>query len=177
MFARFFLKAQSERQLHLSVGADADGRADRGGGSSERASGGGCKRLTGLHLAGFEHVNLDLGVWVLDEHKTESKTQEPRVVILTPVMVELTKRLMARYPEGPLFRTANRKTRTLTKNAMTGIDVCRMMKRCLKAADLPGRFSPHSFRVTSITDLLAQGIALEDVQYLAGHSDPRTTRL
>ena len=31
--------------------------------------------------------------------------------------------------EGPLFRTANRKTRTLTKNAMTGIDVCRMMKR------------------------------------------------
>jgi site-specific recombinase XerD len=42
---------------------------------------------------------------------------------------------------------------------------------------LPSRLWPHSFRVTTITDLLEQGIALEDVQRLAGHSDPRTTRL
>ncbi|MDB5348920.1 MAG: Phage integrase [Planctomycetota bacterium] len=79
--------------------------------------------------------------------------------------------------DGPLFRTANRKTKTLTKNAMTGIDICRMMKRRLKAAGLPGHFSPHSFRVTTVTDLLEQNVPLEDVQYLAGHSDPRTTRI
>ena len=43
---------------------------------------------------------------------------------------------------------------------------------------LPGHFSPHSFRVTTITDLLEQkDVSLEDVQYLAGHADPRTTRL
>lgn len=79
--------------------------------------------------------------------------------------------------EGPLFRTANRKTRTLTKNAMTGIDVCRMMKRRLKAAGLPGHFSPHSCRVAVVTDLLEQNVPLEDVQFLAGHADPRTTRI
>ena len=79
--------------------------------------------------------------------------------------------------DGPLFRTANRRTRTLTRNAMTGIDICRMMKRRLKAAGLPGHFSPHSFRVTTVTDLLEQNVPLEDVQYLAGHSDPRTTRI
>ena len=79
--------------------------------------------------------------------------------------------------EGPLFRTANRRTKTLTKNPMTGIDICRMMKRRLKAAGLPGHFSPHSFRVTTVTDLLEQNVPLEDVQYLAGHSDPRTTRI
>ncbi len=79
--------------------------------------------------------------------------------------------------EGPLFRTANRRTKTFTKNAMTGIDVCRMMKRRLKAAGLPGHFSPHSFRVTTVTDLLEQNVPLEDVQHLAGHADPRTTRL
>lgn len=79
--------------------------------------------------------------------------------------------------EGPLFRTANRKTKTLTKNAMTGIDICRMMKRRLEAAGLPGHFSPHSFRVTTVTDLLEQNVPLEDVQYLAGHADPRTTRI
>jgi hypothetical protein len=43
--------------------------------------------------------------------------------------------------EGPLFRSANRRTRTLTRNAMTRIDVCRMMNRRLKAADLPAQFS------------------------------------
>jgi site-specific recombinase XerD len=79
--------------------------------------------------------------------------------------------------EGPLFRTANRKTKSLTKNAMTGIDICRMMKRRLKAAGLPAHFSPHSFRVATVTDLLGQNVPLEDVQYLAGHSDPRTTRI
>ena len=51
----------------------------------------------------------------------------------------------ANITEGPLFRTANRKSRTLTDKAMTGIDICRMMKRRLKAAGLPGHFSPHSF--------------------------------
>jgi integrase len=60
---------------------------------------------------------------------------------------------------------------------MTGIDVCRMMKRRLKSADLPGQFSPHSFRVTTVTDLLEQNVPLEDVQYLAGHADPRTARI
>lgn len=83
----------------------------------------------------------------------------------------------AKITEGPLFRTANRKSKTLTANAMSGIDICRMMKRRLRAAGLPNHFSPHSFRVTTVTDLLEQNVPLEDVQYLAGHADPRTTRI
>jgi integrase/recombinase XerD len=66
--------------------------------------------------------------------------------------------------EGPLFRSANRKTSSLTKNAMAGTDVCRMMKRRLKAADLPAQFSPLPFRVATVTDLLEQNVLLEDVQ-------------
>ena len=79
--------------------------------------------------------------------------------------------------DAPLFRTAYRKTGTLTDKSMSGVDVCRMVKRRLRDAGLPTRLSPHSFRVTTITDLLEQGIPLEDVQRLAGHADPRTTRL
>lgn len=47
----------------------------------------------------------------------------------------------------------------------------------VEAAGLPTRYSPHSFRVTVITDLLTQGVPREDVQYLADHADPRTWRL
>ncbi|MEZ6100644.1 MAG: tyrosine-type recombinase/integrase [Pirellulaceae bacterium] len=77
----------------------------------------------------------------------------------------------------PLFRTAIRKTKKLTQNSMTAGDMARMVKRRMRDAGLPSRLSPHSFRVTTITDLLDQGVPLEDVQNLAGHADPRTTRL
>lgn len=79
--------------------------------------------------------------------------------------------------DTPLFRSAERRTGRLTHRSMSGIDICRLIKRRLRDACLPLHFSPHSFRVTTITDLLTQGVPLEDVQYLAGHADPRTTRL
>ncbi len=79
--------------------------------------------------------------------------------------------------ERPIFRTVIRKTKQFTGNAMTAGDMTRMLKRRLKAAALPLHLSPHSFRVTTITNLLEQGVGLEEVQRLAGHADPRTTRL
>jgi site-specific recombinase XerD len=78
---------------------------------------------------------------------------------------------------APLFRTASRRTNTLTANRMRAADIARMIRRRVAVAGLPSRISPHSFRVTTITDLLIQGVPLGDVQYLAGHADPRTTRL
>lgn len=79
---------------------------------------------------------------------------------------------------SPLFRTAIRKTKKLTTEPMTGNDILRMVKRRFAAAGLPAdRLTCHSFRATTITNLLDQGVPLEDVQYLAGHADPRTTRL
>ena len=60
---------------------------------------------------------------------------------------------------------------------MTGDDIGRMVRRRMRDAGLPSRLTAHSFRVATITDLLSQGVPLEDVQNLAGHADPRTTRL
>ncbi len=79
--------------------------------------------------------------------------------------------------KSPLFRTVVRRQKRLTENPLRAHDLCRMVKRRLKDAGLPSRLSPHSFRVATITDLLEQGVPLEDVQQLAGHADPRTTRL
>lgn len=85
--------------------------------------------------------------------------------------------LLKAMKDHPLFPTAARRARRLGANAMTAVDACRMVKRRMKDAGLPARLSPHSFRVATITDLLEQKVPLEDVQYLAGHADPRTTRL
>jgi site-specific recombinase XerD len=78
---------------------------------------------------------------------------------------------------GPLFHAAAGRSRTLTGRGMSAADMGRMVKRRLTDAGLPSHLSPHSFRVAVITDLLEQGVPLDEVQHLAGHADPRTTRL
>jgi integrase/recombinase XerD len=71
----------------------------------------------------------------------------------------------------------NGRTRKLSGNAMTSKRICELVKWRLKDAGLPSRLSPNSFRVTAITDSLTLGVPLEDVQYLAGQAEPRTTGL
>jgi integrase/recombinase XerD len=78
---------------------------------------------------------------------------------------------------SPLFRRTVRNSRALTAQAMTADDMGRMLKRRMNEIRLPVELSPHSFRVGVITDLLSQGVPLEEVQNLVGHADPRTTRL
>jgi integrase/recombinase XerD len=79
--------------------------------------------------------------------------------------------------DTPLFRASNGWSRKQAAKALSTVRICELVKRRLKAAGLPSRLSPHSFRVTAITSLLEQGVPMEDVQYLAGHSEPRTTTL
>jgi site-specific recombinase XerD len=89
-------------------------------------------------------------------------------------------RLSAIYdiePNGPLFRSAAGRAATLKTDPMSPVDICRMVKRRLAAANLPTSISPHSFRACAATDLLKQGVAIDDVQYLLSHSDSRTTAL
>jgi site-specific recombinase XerD len=79
--------------------------------------------------------------------------------------------------ETPLFRTMGGRRGIPTGAAMSNIDICRMVKRRLSEAGLPSVASSHSFRACAATDLLLQGVPLEDVQYLLGHSDSRVTKL
>jgi integrase len=77
----------------------------------------------------------------------------------------------------PLFRAADGKRKILTCAPYSPHFAREMMKRRLQDAGLPELLSPHSFRVTVVTDLLNQNVPLENVQYLAGHSSPTTTRV
>lgn len=78
---------------------------------------------------------------------------------------------------APLFRSAVGKQKLLTTDAYPAHSMRRMLKRRLADVGLPDLFSPHSFRVAVVTDLLKQDVPLEDVQYLAGHSNPKTTQI
>jgi site-specific recombinase XerD len=79
--------------------------------------------------------------------------------------------------ETPLFRAALGNRKVLSDHGLSANDMRRLLKRRLKPAGLPPIFSPHSFRVLVVTDLLSQDVPLEDVQYLAGHANPRTTQI
>jgi site-specific recombinase XerD len=130
-----------------------------------------------LRLADFQH---DGEQYVLRFQEKGGKSRE------IPVRLELQRDILAYLKaagvegEGddrPLFRSAIGRTKKLTGKALTTERICELVKRRLKDAGLPKRISPHSFRVAAITDLLTKGEKLEDVQYLAGHTEPRTTGL
>lgn len=75
-----------------------------------------------------------------------------------------------------MFQSALKEQRRLFGKRIHVYDICGMMKRP-KDIGLPLLYSPHSFRLTTIADLLGRGVLLEDVQRLTGHADPRTTSL
>jgi integrase/recombinase XerD len=77
----------------------------------------------------------------------------------------------------PLFRSALRRQDRLSDRTLLPNDLCRMLKRRLRQAELPDKLSAHSFRVAVATDLFDQGIETAEIQYLLGHTDPRTTTL
>jgi integrase/recombinase XerD len=133
--------------------------------------------VAGLRRENFYHAGEQ---WMLHFDEKGGKSREiPARHDLETILFEYIDAAGIRTApkDAPLFRTALSKTGKLAENAINVVDVGKMMKRRLRDASLPSRLSPHSFRVTTITDLLEQGIPLEDVQRLAGHADPRTTRL
>ena len=77
----------------------------------------------------------------------------------------------------PLFPSAIKTSGNLSDSPMHANDIRRMLKRRLLKAGLSTEFSPHSFRVCALTDLLNQDVPREDVQHFAGHADARTTDL
>lgn len=126
-------------------------------------------------------LQFDGGQWVLrfDREKGGKSREIPVRHDLQELILDFTRAasLSDAPKDAPLFPSAAGRTGQLTGSPLSGADIYRLVKRRLEAAGLPGRLSPHSFRVAAITDLLTQGVPLEDVQYLVGHADPRTTRL
>lgn len=85
--------------------------------------------------------------------------------------------LVDAHPDTPLFTTAKGRSKRLTDKQISGKDIANLARRRYRDAGLPPKLTAHSLRATTATSLIDQGIPIEDVQQLLGHSDPRTTKL
>ena len=83
---------------------------------------------------------------------------------------------IAGEPGGPLFRSLRRGR--LTTRRLARQDAFEMVRRRARAASIATRVCNHTFRATGLTAYLEHPEArLEVAQRMAGHGDPKTTRL
>jgi site-specific recombinase XerD len=73
----------------------------------------------------------------------------------------------------PLFVTFRKGDHPQT-GAMNGLDIQLLVEKYAKEAGI-GKLTPHGLRASFVTLTLEAGAKLEQVQYAAGHADPRTT--
>ena len=79
--------------------------------------------------------------------------------------------------DGPLFRSLNRDG-SLSGRRLTRQRAWEMLRRRARAAGISADVCNRSFRATGITAYLENPEArVEVAQYLAGHADPKTTKL
>jgi site-specific recombinase XerD len=128
--------------------------------------------LDGLRVA--EMVWLDVPDLSIDQgHRTleilRKGGAKQRVPIAPAGAVALDEYIGDRT-EGPILVTR-------TGNRITPDRVFRIIRQVANLAELerPDELSPHSMRHAFITLSLNEDVPLRDVQYAAGHKDPRTT--
>ena len=103
-------------------------------------------------------------VWVLRRHKTSHKTGKPRVVHLTAGVAETCQRLAAKYPAGPLYRTAT------GKPFPASYYLPRLVRELRRQLGLPESVIPYGLRHGFATDALAKGVPDALVAELLGHA-------
>lgn len=112
-------------------------------------------------------VDLDKGLWILKQHKTAKKTGKPRIVYLSPEALELTRGLISRHPEGPLF--LNSRGLPWTRNAVR----LRFKNLRKKHPEFKGVVA-YTYRASFATDALESGVQDASVAALLGHTNTAT---
>ena len=80
-------------------------------------------------------------------------------------------------PMGPLFRTIDRKAKTLSDRALPQANVYAMIQRRAKTAGIETKIGNHTFRATGITAYLKNAGTLVKAAAMANHASTRTTQL
>ena len=121
----------------------------------------GCRPQESLRVEA-RFVDLKNARWVFPVKKSKGK-RRPRIVYLNDKALEITRRLMLKWPEGPIFR--NTKGRPFTKDSVN----CRFarLKRTLGT-----RYCLYLFRHSFATRMLESDLDALTVALLLGHSNP-----
>jgi site-specific recombinase XerD len=148
------------------------------------------RALIGLMVFSFSRVSAAIGMrvedyyaqgkrWWFRLHEKGGKRHEVPAHHLAEEYVDayLEEASIKAEKRSFLFRTAPRRSTTLTARAMTRNDALRMIYRRAKAAGLSTAVSCHTFRATGITAYLENGGTIEKAQAIANHESPRTTKL
>ena len=108
-------------------------------------------------------VDLEEGTWTLSRWKNTKKQKgKKRVIYLTEDMLQLTRRLVLKVPEGPLFR--NRIDKPWTRQALTA-----RFRKLGEELGIDGLKAYH-VRHCYISDALARGVPVAVVAELCGTS-------
>jgi integrase len=96
-------------------------------------------------------------------HKVWKKTGRGLVIPLPPKARDIVLRLASRFPQGPLFRTAN-------GLPWTAVRLANIIRHYAKRAGLKGRFTAYGCRHSRITSLLEAGVNPTDVAAIVGNT-------
>jgi integrase len=108
-------------------------------------------------------VDLVRQCWTMTRHKNAKKKPSPRVVWLSDDMLAMTKRLVKRYPTGPIFR--NSRGRPWVAAA-----VVKMFKAIRKECSLDSQVTAYTLRHEYITRSLSKGTDAMTVAAMCGTS-------
>jgi integrase len=123
-------------------------------------------RVSEVCTARVEDVAMERGHRVLT---VERKGGRRDFVPLAPRTIAAIEEHIDERSAGPLLLASD-------GGPLNRFQGTRVIRRITRAADIDKSISPHSLRHTAVTLALDAGVPLRDVQDMAGHADPRTTR-
>jgi len=89
-----------------------------------------------------------------------------RWISLTPTMIDVTRNLIEKHPEGPLFRSDDGKT-------WNNNSVRLRMSRLRKRLNLPAGIVAYAYRHSFATNGLVNGVPIATMAELLGHTDTK----
>jgi len=111
--------------------------------------------------------------------KLREKNQK---LLLRPISKALSLRLSCYVLENEItdktlniFRSLKRQSANLSDRTLSQSDLHRIVRGYVKRSQINLRISPHSFRVSGITQFLRKGGRIQEAQKGAGHVSVRTT--